>query len=113
VAKLNAELAVAKSARASAASADMLSYIRNLPEEAMRELTGTITPDVLAAMKQLVDTVLGGIGEGDIGPGTVTEQSGGAMAQLCMWQLTIGYNLRELEVREEMEERMFGAGKEE
>jgi hypothetical protein len=30
-----------------------------------------------------------------------------------MWQLTIGYNLRELEVREEMEERMFGAGKEE
>jgi len=84
----------------------MLAYIRALPEQQMRSLTGTITPDILDAMKQLVDTVLGGIGDGEIGPSTVTEQSSGAMAQLCMWQLVVGYNLRELEVREEMEQRM-------
>ena len=62
-------------------------------------------------MRSLVNNVLAGIvddkGE-TIGPETVTEQSGNAMAQLCMWQLVVGYNLRELEVREEMEERMEG-----
>ena len=29
------------------------------------------------------------------------------MAQLCMWQLVIGYNLRELEVREEMKQNLL------
>merc|ERR1712072_1042651 len=88
--------------------ADMLSYIRSLPEQQMRSLTDTMTPTVLDAMKQLVDTVLTGVGDGEIGPETVTEQSGSAMAQLCMWQLVVGYNLRELEVRDEMERNING-----
>jgi hypothetical protein len=28
------------------------------------------------------------------------------MAQLCMWQLAVGYNLRELEVREELKKNL-------
>ena len=71
--------------------------------------------------------VLAGIGEDDedledtlfrggksneqqqIGPNTVTEQSGEALAQLCMWQLVVGFNLRELEVRDKMK-NMLGEG---
>lgn len=49
---------------------------------------------------------MSGIGEGQIGPNTVTEQSGEALAQLCMWQLVVGYNLRTLEVREEMKKSL-------
>ena len=62
----------------------------------------------MGAMKGLVNVVMAGIGEGKIGPDTVTEQSGEAMAQLCMWQLVVGYNLRELEVREEMRATLLG-----
>ena len=80
----------------------MLLYIRTLPQKELKSLTSTLSDDVLNAMKGLVNVVMAGIGEGQIGPDTVTEQSGEAMAQLCMWQLVVGYNLRELEVREEM-----------
>ena len=54
----------------------------------------------------IVNAVMSGIGEGQIGPNTVTEQSGEALAQLCMWQLVVGYNLRTLEVREEMKKSL-------
>ena len=39
----------------------------------------------------------------------MTEQSGEALAQLCMWQLVVGFNLRELEVRDNMK-NMLGEG---
>ena len=102
-------------------------YIRTLPPQELRELTGTMSPEVLEAMKGLVTAVLAGIGEDEdgevglndltgggaeadaankIGPETVTEQSGEALAQLCMWQLVVGFNLRELEVREEFRASM-------
>ena len=82
-----------------------------------------MSPEVLDAMKGLVSAVLAGIGEDEqdplaggggggangIGPDTVTEQSGEALAQLCMWQLVVGFNLRELEVREEFRAKMTNA----
>jgi hypothetical protein len=52
---------------------------------------------------------MSGIGEGKIDKNTVTEQSGEAMSQLCMWQLVVGYNLRELEVRQEMKNALQSA----
>lgn len=86
---------------------DLLMYIRTMPEEELRSLTNTMSQDVLVSMKGLVNAVMAGIGEGQITANTVTEQSGEAMAQLCMWQLVVGYNLRELEVREEMKRTML------
>ena len=110
-------------------------YIRTLPQQELQQLTGTMSPEVLEAMKGLVTAVLAGISEDDngdakkgglentiagsgtnvnkIGPDTVTEQSGEALAQLCMWQLVVGFNLRELEVREEFSaslKNMLGEG---
>ena len=106
VSKLKEELALRKEAKEEALRKDLLLYIRTLPAQELRSLTNTMSPEVLVCMKGLVQAVLGGIGDGKIGPDTVTEQSGEAMAQLCMWQLAVGYNLRELEVREQMKKNL-------
>jgi Protein of unknown function (DUF760) len=106
VSQLRDELMIAREENEEALRKDLLTYIRTLPEKELRSLTSTVGQDVLVAMKGLVNAVMEGVGEGQIGPNTVTEQSGEAMAQLCMWQLVIGYNLRTLEVREEMKKSL-------
>jgi Protein of unknown function (DUF760) len=108
VSQLRDELTLRRKEKEEAIRKDLLLYIRTLPEQQLRSLTGTVSQDVLLAMKGLVNVVMAGIGEGQIAADTVTEQSGEAMAQLCMWQLVVGYNLRELEVREEMKNSLFG-----
>ena len=107
VSKLRDELMVSRKEKEEALRKDLLLYIRTLPEQELRSLTNTMSQDVLVAMKGLVGAVISGVGEGQIGPDTVTEQSSEAMAQLCMWQLAIGYNLRTLEVREEMKKSLL------
>lgn len=108
VSRLRDELTEAKENKDEALQKDLLLYIRTLPAQELKSLTNTMSQDVLVCMKGLVQAVLAGIGDGKIGPDTVTEQSGEAMAQLCMWQLAVGYNLRELEVREEMKNNLLG-----
>ena len=113
VAKLKEDLSAIRKSKDDVIKKDLLLYIRTMPKEELASLTNTISPEVLAAMKGLVSAVMGGIGEGKkIEPDTITEQSGEAMAQLCMWQLVVGYNLRELEVREEMRAALTGSPKE-
>ena len=102
VSKLRDELMIARKEQDDVVRRDLLMYIRTLPPKELQSLTNTMSQDVLIAMKGLVNAVIAGIGDGQIGPNTITEQSGEAMAQLCMWQLALGYNLRTLEVREEM-----------
>ena len=111
VSKLREELKTTRQAKEEAMRKDLLTYIRTLPQQELQALTNTISKDVLVAMKGLVNVVLSGItdGEGEIGPDTVTEQTSESMAQLCMWQLVVGYNLRELEVREEMKNQLAAA----
>ena len=108
VAKLRDELMIARKEKDDVVRKDLLAYIRTLPPQELQSLTNTMSQDVLVAMKGLVNAVIAGIGEGQIGPDTITEQSGEAMAQLCMWQLALGYNLRTLEVREEMRRALSG-----
>jgi hypothetical protein len=110
VSQLRDDLMTTRKEKEEALRKDLLLYIRTLPEQELRSLTNTMSPDVLVAMKGLVQAVMSGIGEGEIGPDTITEQSGEAMAQLCMWQLSIGYNLRTLEVREEMKKSLITGG---
>jgi hypothetical protein len=106
VSQLRDDLMTTRKEKEEALRKDLLLYIRTLPEQELRSLTNTMSPDVLVAMKGLVSAVMTDVGEGQIGPETVTEQSGEAMAQLCMWQLAIGYNLRTLEVREQMKKSL-------
>lgn len=108
VARLREELEQKKQEREEEIRKDLLLYIRTLPPQELKELTATMSPEVLDAMKGLVTAVLAGIGDEDgegeemIRPDTVTEQSGESLAELIMWQLVVGFNLRELEVREGM-----------
>jgi hypothetical protein len=106
VSRLKEELGQTRDVKEEALQKDLLVYIRTLPKQELKSLTNTMSQDVLVCMKGLVQAVLEGVGEGEIGPDTVTEQSGEAMAQLCMWQLAVGFNLRELEVREEMKKSL-------
>jgi len=122
VSRLKEELSAIRSAKDEVIRKDLLTYIRTLPPMELQKLTNTMSDDVLTAMKGLVGAVMAGIdadaSEDDsmdndnegLSPDTVMEQSGEAMAQLCMWQLVVGYNLRELEVREEMKESLLLGG---
>jgi Protein of unknown function (DUF760) len=105
VAKLRDELLLIQNKKDDTVK-DLLTYIRTLPPSELQGLTSTMSTDVIVAMKALVNAVMAGIGDGLIGPNTVTEQSAESMAQLCMWQLAIGYNLRSLEVREQMKKSL-------
>lgn len=109
VSKLKEDLSSTRQAKEEAIRKDLLLYIKTLPKQELNTLTNTMSNDVLGAMKGLVNVVMSGIGEGQITADTITEQSGEAMAQLCMWQLVVGYNLRELEVREEMKNALSSA----
>ena len=71
----------------------------------MRGLSESVSPDVLDAMKKLVSAVMKGMGASEVSAETLTSQSGAALSQLCMWQLVVGFNLRELEVRNELQAR--------
>lgn len=109
VKKLREDLSLTRKNNEEAIRKDLLLYIKTLPPKELQTLTNTMSPEVMAAMKGLVNVVMSGIGEGKIDRNTVTEQSGEAMAQLCMWQLVVGYNLRELEVRQEMKNALQSA----
>jgi hypothetical protein len=53
---------------------------------------------------------------GDIGfegMDALMEMPAGTLAQLCMWQLVVGYNLREMEAREEFEKQLSAASEDE
>jgi len=118
VANLRSDLAMTRETRDSAVQRDLLAYIRTLPPTEMSSLTGSMSAGILEGMEELVAVVMrdmGGDGNKDgivIGPDTMTEQSVEALAQLCMWQLVTGYNLRELEVREEMGAKLLKGGDE-
>lgn len=132
VSRLKEELSALRSAKDESIRKDLLTYIRTLPPMELQKLSSTMSDDVLTAMKGLVSAVMAGIdadairqnvedeasndedddtideGRGVMSPNTIMEQSGEAIAQLCMWQLVVGYNLRELEVREEMKGTLLG-----
>merc|ERR1712157_547850 len=104
VSELRTEIKKLKEELMASPDKDLLSYIRSMPPTEMRELTN-VSENVLTAMKGLVNAVMTGIST-DISPDTSIEQIGEAIAQLCMWQLVSGYNLRELEIREEMKVKL-------
>jgi len=109
VVNLRNELAKRDREDAEQETQDLLAYVQRLEEKDMQALTSNISPEVLESMKNLVDTVIQGMG-GELaelmGPDTVTEIPASVLAQLCMWQLVVGYNLREIEAREDLKKQL-------
>mmetsp|Transcript_6239 Transcript_6239/g.22172 ORF Transcript_6239/g.22172 Transcript_6239/m.22172 type:complete len:135 (+) Transcript_6239:742-1146(+) len=91
---------------------DILGFVQRLDNKEMQSLTSSVSPEVLDAMRKLVDTVIKGMGADpslmNEGIEIITEVPASTLAQLCMWQLVVGYNLREMEAREELNKRLPG-----
>jgi len=109
VAKLRQDLvqfANRRDARDEAMAQDLIGYVNTLPRSEMAALTSNIQPEVLESMEALVYGILRqfGVSKGE----RILLDSSDSMTKLCLWQLVIGYNLRELEVREQFK-RSFEA----
>jgi hypothetical protein len=66
----------------------------------MLRLTQDMSEDVVDAIKMLVNALMERLGVDITGPEMIIQQQVGAMAQLCMWQMVVGYKLREFEAFE-------------
>ncbi|CAN0248300.1 unnamed protein product [Scytosiphon promiscuus] len=102
VEQLESQLLTVQNQKEEALQQDLLVYIKSMPEHQLKGLTTGVSPEVLESMQLLVETVMGGMGNREILSKTLTQQTGSGMAQLCMWQLVVGFNLREMEAREDM-----------
>jgi len=83
-------------------------YLSSLPKENVLALTEGITEDVVSAMRSLVNYVLEGgpSNAGKVNKEDTVEMPAGALKQLGLWQLVVGYRLREEEAKGEYTGRM-------
>jgi hypothetical protein len=94
---LRSELALIRGEREKELQSNLLTYVQALPENELVKLSSGMGDDVMEAFGMLVDALFDKLSISREGPEVAVQQSMGAMAQLCMWQLTVGYRLRELE----------------
>ena len=79
--------------------------LATLPEEQRSLLSAGIDDKTVDAMRMVVEFVLGMGGEPVEGDQTVTMQRR-ALEQLCVWQLVVGYRLREAEAKGDARQRL-------
>ena len=98
VQELRQELALIRGEREAELRSNLLTYIQALPENELGKLTSDMSQDIVDSIQMLVDALMEKLGIDTSGPEVVVQQSIGPLAQLCMWQMVVGYKLRELEV---------------
>jgi len=70
----------------------------SLPEDQLKLLTNGISDDVVDAMKQIVKYILKApSGDGELGKEETVTMEQTKLQTLCMYQLSLGYKLREAE----------------
>ena len=80
-------------------SGDIATYVASLQGD-VKSLTQGISPEVVDSMKMLINFVLEGTPGGDATAADKKKEMelpGSALQQLALWQLVIGYRLRETE----------------
>eukprot|EP01031_Cornospumella_fuschlensis_P025965 gene25965-31355_t len=97
VAALRKELMLIKSQRENELKSNLLTYIQALPEKELQRLTADMSSEVLQAIRLLVSAMMEKMGIDTTGPEMAVQQSLQQLAQLCIWQMVVGYQLRELE----------------
>ena len=96
-----------KAASESALATSLSAYVSSLPEPQLKLLSSSISEDVTTAMKQIVTYILrapGGEGPLDKDAEVTLEQQ--KLQQLCLYQLILGYTLREAEATGEAGEAL-------
>jgi predicted RecB family endonuclease len=98
--ELRSELVQVHNQRESELKANLLTYIESLPETELTKLTADVGEEIVLTIKMLVDALMEQLGVPSKDGEVVLQQSVAQVAQLCMWQLVVGYKLRELEAVE-------------
>ncbi len=115
--RLRAELSSAKAEEESSQGAlatSLSAYVSKLPEDQLKALTSGITDDVVSAMRMLVAYILrrpGPEGQASSDEDVLSKEDavtieGDKMTQLCLYQLVLGYKLREAEATGEAQLRV-------
>jgi len=101
---LRAEVAAAQEKQEQGGGA-LISYLQGLSADEVRELSGSVSKEVLDAMSQLISRILGEMNAGV--SDTPLEAPLPKLRELLVWQLVSGYKLRELEAREELTSKFW------
>lgn len=93
-----------------ALSSSLTAYVASLPEPQLKVLTNGISEDVVDAMKQLVQFILKAPGqaEGALAKEQQVTIEGEKLNTLCLYQLVLGYKLREAEATGEAQRAIGG-----
>jgi len=88
-----------------ALSSSISAYVSSLPESQLTLLTSGISNDVVGAMKQLVSYILRApTGKGELSKDQEVTMEQAKLQTLCLYQLVLGYKLREAEATGEANE---------
>ncbi|KAL3514856.1 hypothetical protein ACH5RR_027573 [Cinchona calisaya] len=85
---------------------ELLDYLKTLEPHNLKELSGTAGEDVILAMNTFIKRLLA-VSEPSQMKTTVTETSARELAKLLYWLMMVGYSIRNIEVRFDME-RILG-----
>ncbi|MBA0733946.1 hypothetical protein Gogos_017907 [Gossypium gossypioides] len=85
---------------------ELLEYLKSLEPQNLKELTSSAGEDVVFAMNTFIKRLLA-VSDPDQMKTSVTETSAPELAKLLYWLMVVGYSLRNIEVRFDME-RVLG-----
>ncbi|XP_062221324.1 uncharacterized protein LOC133920746 [Phragmites australis] len=86
---------------------ELLEYLKTLEPQNLKELTSTAGEDVVFAMNVFIKRLLA-VSDPSQMKTTVSETSANQLANLLFWLMIVGYSIRSIEVRFDME-RVLGA----
>eukprot|EP00920_Eleutheroschizon_duboscqi_P016140 GHVT01038127.1.p1 GENE.GHVT01038127.1~~GHVT01038127.1.p1 ORF type:complete len:284 (+),score=32.54 GHVT01038127.1:5330-6181(+) len=111
----------------STSPASLLQFLRLMPEAHIRSLTDNMSVGILEAMHTVANAVTDELSGGKISaaaaaasmsrssgiPVTVPllQPTGTTLTQISLWQLAVGYSLRELEVRDDLQRLLTTGGR--
>ncbi|XP_044511021.1 uncharacterized protein LOC123229331 isoform X2 [Mangifera indica] len=87
-------------------SNELLDYLKSLEPQNLKELTSSAGEDVVLAMNTFIKRLLA-VSDPSQMKTTVTETSAPELAKLLYWLMVVGYSIRNIEVRFDME-RVLG-----
>jgi hypothetical protein len=85
---------------------ELMDYLKSLEPQNLKELTNTAGEDVVLAMNTFIKRLLAVKDPGQMKT-SVTETSAAELAKLLYWLMVVGYSIRNIEVRFDME-RVLG-----
>ncbi|GMJ02767.1 hypothetical protein like AT1G63610 [Hibiscus trionum] len=86
---------------------ELLEYLKSLEPQNLKELTSSAGEDVVFAMNTFIKRLLA-VSDPDQMKTSVTETSAPELAKLLYWLMVVGYSVRNIEVRFDME-RVLGS----